>query len=125
MEKDKKTTEKTVEEIKELLKLPEYEADFSVFDIIDVNDYRASKTLVYKYFDEESKAVMTADKMEVSEANMALFGLKIGLKSLGGDKVEDNLEELIIKHLKILPNDIIRLYNDMASNVLKKKSEQS
>ena len=111
--------------IEELLKLPEYEAEFSPFDMIEVNDFIASHTIKMKFWDDEDKIMRDAEKCDVSQERIALHGLGIGLKSLGGDKIEDNLQELIIKHLKLLPTDIIRLYNDMTINSLKKKSEQS
>lgn len=109
--------------LEELLALPEYEAVFTLEDMISVNDYRASETIKIRYADDVDGVIRNAEKCGVSEDRIALYGLSLGLKSIAGEKVDDdNIQALLIKHLKVLPTDIIRLYNDMVKNALKKKS---
>ena len=110
------------EELEKLIALPKYEAVFTLADVLDVNNFRASHTVHIDFKDPTDGKRYDAEKCDVSDDSICAYGLSLGLKSIEGEKVtDDNLMVLLEKHLKIIPNDIIRLYNDMFNSYLKKK----
>ena len=94
-------------------KLPEYEFALTNADLRDIDDYRNTVT---EYRSDNG----TVTKQKVSEFNVAMFALELGLTSLKGEKVtKDNFNEMLDKHLSYL--EIKTIYYDMWFKAVKKK----
>jgi hypothetical protein len=108
---EKSIYEKAVDLIDKL----EYTADFTLRDIVAVDNYRTENTISITIEGQPAKVE------KISELDFAIFGLGLGLTSLGGEKVTaDNLEDLLLKHCEN-PLGIKLLYYRMYVDALKKK----
>ena len=110
-----KDTNKTLLDLKKKIDKLKVEFNYTLDDMIEVNNFRAENTMNYVVDDG------SASKCDVSEDAIVKYALSIGLIEIEGEKVtEKNLLNLILKHCGNL-SGMLLLYYRMVNEYLKKK----